>query len=238
MPVPIQPETPSSNQVKKAASRVRRYFRGDGSKEDYDAARKTIQALRTAHSPSLVRVNNRLRYTCTKLELPPTVTQRLKKLNTIVDKLQRESTLDLRRMRDIGGCRLVLDGIDDVTRVFEAIYTTRSWKREGVEVQDPIDYIQAPRSSGYRAMHVPVVDQGRTIEIQLRTAGMHEWAELVEDLSGALGTNYKHDGNHPFQQYFAALAELYAYKDSLRDPPSGEHLTLVDTLRHEALGQL
>lgn len=41
------------------------------------------------------------------------VTQRLKRFIMIYDKLQREATLDLSRMQDIGGVRAVLDSIDE-----------------------------------------------------------------------------------------------------------------------------
>lgn len=235
MPPPNDDALPSSNQVRKAGSKVRRYLRGEATDDDYESARKVIQDLRAAHAAPLVRVNSRLRYTCKVLELPQGVTQRLKKLPTIIDKLQREPTLDLRQMRDIGGCRLVLASAQDIERVAAYLASSRRWKRDDVNVGDPIDYLRSPRVSGYRALHLPVVDGGRTIEIQLRTPGMHRWATLVEELSGALGVNYKQDGDHPIQSYFAATAELHAFTDGLRGPLGLADLTAVDTLRQEAL---
>ena len=44
------------------------------------------------------------------------------------------------------------------------------------------------------------------IEIQLRTQRMHLWAELVESLSGLLGTNYKQDGDSLVQDYARQLS--------------------------------
>ena len=68
------------------------------------------------------------------------------------------------------------------------------------------NYVDRPRESGYRAIHIVVVQDGRMIEIQLRTQRMHLWAELVESLSGVLGTNYKQDGDSLVQDYARQLS--------------------------------
>ena len=68
------------------------------------------------------------------------------------------------------------------------------------------NYVDRPRNSGYRAIHIVVVQDGRMIEIQLRTQRMHLWAELVESLSGVLGTNYKQDGDSLVQDYARQLS--------------------------------
>lgn len=68
------------------------------------------------------------------------------------------------------------------------------------------NYVDRPRNSGYRAIHIVVVQDGRMIEIQLRTQRMHLWAELVESLSGVLGTNYKQDGDSLVQDYARHLS--------------------------------
>ena len=53
----------------------------------------------------------------------------------MLDKLQREPRLDLSRMRDIGGCRIVLDDLQELDRVHAAIVS--NW-RGGTE--DTADY--------------------------------------------------------------------------------------------------
>jgi len=132
------------------------------------------------------------------------VSQRLKRMLTIAQKIVvRESGLDLSRMQDIGGCRVVLDS-DDVAdlRRFEGLvcdYWGDGCKRSS-------NYVDRPRESGYRAIHIVVVQDGRMIEIQLRTQRMHLWAELVESLSGVLGTNYKQDGDSLVQDYARQLS--------------------------------
>lgn len=69
-----------------------------------DSALTVIEEHRARHALPLVKVNTGLRRFCRSLENDGEVTQRLKKIPTITDKLIRESGLDLSRMQDIGGC--------------------------------------------------------------------------------------------------------------------------------------
>ena len=69
--------------------------------------------------------------------------------------------MQLANMQDIGGCRSVLRSIDEVRRV----------QRRLVRNRPPIrvtNYIDEPRDSGYRGVHVIVEYDGRAIEVQLR----------------------------------------------------------------------
>jgi putative GTP pyrophosphokinase len=45
------------------------------------------------------------------------------------------------------------------------------------------DYIATPKEDGYMALHLVVRRDYRLIEIQLRTPGLHFWAELVDDVT-------------------------------------------------------
>lgn len=97
------------------------------------------------------------------------VSQRLKRIPTIIDKLVREPTMQLANMQDIGGCRAVLNSFDEVRRVQRRLSKNRPPLRVS-------DYIAEPRASGYRGVHVVVQYDGRPVEVQLRTQAMHEWA--------------------------------------------------------------
>lgn len=61
--------------------------------------------------------NNGLRHRARSLGIDAEVTQRLKRSQTILDKLRREPTLDLSRMQDVGGCRAVVETKDDLRRL-------------------------------------------------------------------------------------------------------------------------
>lgn len=128
------------------------------------------------------------------------LTYRLKRATTIFEKLKRESGLELDRMHDFGGCRAVVTGRDALSELRDAV-------EDAFIVKRTYDYVENPRSSGYRAIHVIVSVNSKLIEIQLRTRPMHKWAETAEAFSARLGQNFKQDGEHKVQQLLWALAE-------------------------------
>ena len=137
------------------------------------------------------------------------VAQRLKRLVTIVDKLARMPTTQLTQLQDIGGCRAVLDDQDEVYAVLDRI--TRNWDIRG-RIRD---YVQEPKSSGYRAVHVAVMRQDRLIEIQLRTRAQHEWAVAVERTSARLFEGIKFGVGPPdLMRFFRMAAEGMALTES------------------------
>lgn len=108
-----------------------------------------------------------------------------KSTTSISDKLARES-LRLSQMQDIAGCRVVVTDIitqdtlvDHLTEMFEA--------------KSVFDRRESP-SHGYRAVHVVVRHLDMPIEIQIRTALQHLWAELSEKLSDVVEPAVKYGG--------------------------------------------
>ncbi|WP_344327290.1 RelA/SpoT domain-containing protein [Aeromicrobium halocynthiae] len=154
------------------------------------------------------------------------ISQRLKRWPTILDKLEREPTLDLSRMQDIGGCRAILDSIDDIRRVEARVRKNRS-------IVGYSDYIAKPRPSGYRGVHMVVEYDQRAIEIQLRTQGMHEWAITMEQIGGNIGLFLKTEGDHPVQELMAAVSQAMADQESGRMSDEAL-LSSIRTLRARA----
>lgn len=89
-------------------------------------------------------------------------------------------------------------------------------ERQKSEVVSVDDYNDAPKPSGYRAVHIVVRRDGSLIEIQLRTMWQQQWATLVEDLDGAYRLSLK-DEQGPMEvlEYLRLLAEaqLQYYAD-------------------------
>lgn len=173
-------------------------------------------------------MNNGLRKFCRRLELEFEVTQRLKKTATIEAKLtDYESKLDLSRMQDIGGCRVVLPDIASVRILEHQIQDT--WAHR---ICRTYDYIETPRSSGYRSLHLIVEWDERMIEVQTRTTSMHTWAETVEAFNSALGENFKHDGDHVVQRYLRVHADILHAREVGVDPSHD----LLDSFNKLVLG--
>ena len=138
------------------------------------------------------------------------VSQRLKRVPTIIDKLLREPTLPLSRMQDIGGCRAILPTIPDIRAVQERL-ARPSRARELVAVSD---YIEDPRDSGYRGVHLIMLYRGRIVEIQLRTPVMHEWAATVERLTDRYGEDYKGAWHPVVGPFLAVVSEAMSIEES------------------------
>jgi len=223
---------PSGNQVRKAGEVMRNYVRGDDlvDQSAYLAALLVIQRHRAAHQTPLSSANTALRKMCRRLNIDAQVTQRLKRMETIREKLaERETGLSLDRMQDIAGCRVVVPTTDEVYMLKGRILRYHAEARV-------TDYIVSPRESGYRAVHV-IAEYGRAprkkVEIQLRTTRMHAWADTVERISGAVGFNYKQDGDHPFQRWARLLADIMRLNE-LGDPVP----ETLNVAYHDALGQI
>lgn len=171
------------------------------------AALDVLVDFRALHALPLIKANNGLRSMLRTEDCPVEVSQRLKRLSTIVDKLIRQPTMALSRMQDIGGCRAIVDTVDQLRRVEKRL--TRNRTPERVD-----DYVSRPRLSGYRAVHVVVWYDERCIEIQLRTRSMHEWAVAVERLGGRLGEDLKSGrGPQSVLAWLEAISEALAIEE-------------------------
>jgi putative GTP pyrophosphokinase len=206
---------PSRSQIRKASSVIRHGISADrrASHNEFVDAIDTIQRFRAAHSMPLGKANMGLRSIAYSLSIKAEISQRLKRLATIVDKLHRHPTMDLSRMQDIGGCRAVVKSIDDLRQVERRLKHNRP----------PVgydDYILNPRESGYRAVHVVVCYEDlervdRRIEVQLRTPTMHAWAIAVERLSGRLDVDAKSGLGPPeIQAWLSAISEAMALEEA------------------------
>ncbi|NTS31241.1 RelA/SpoT domain-containing protein [Phyllobacterium sp. BT25] len=117
------------------------------------------------------------------------VAQRHKRLKTIIDKLQRFPTMQLARMDDVAGCRLIFPTVEELYVFREQIHAARIQHRRKNDV-DKYDYIKSPKSTGYRGIHdvyeynarstLGAPYKGLLIELQYRTIYQHAWATCVE----------------------------------------------------------
>ena len=220
---------PSKSQVNKAGKILRRWARGELT--DESAQRNALQVLlafRAAHEVPLTKANMGLRSVIHTEKCQIEVTQRLKRVPTIIDKLTREPTMQMANMQDIGGCRAVLDTIDEVQRVRRRLSKNRPPLRVA-------DYIESPRASGYRGVHVIVAYDDRPIEVQLRTRVMHEWAITVERLSGRLEEDLKSGrGPRPVLDWLEAISEAMALEETGRTV-APDFISRLSDLRQTAI---
>ena len=202
--------SPSRSKVRKAGSTLRDYAAGNASEEEREEALRVIKLYRALHSRPMLLINNQLRYHAQATHVDAKVSQRLKRENTIIDKItNRESKIDLSRMVDIGGLRVVVPSMDDLVKYHKAVAVALN-----EQITATKDYVANPRPSGYRAIHLHLKRDGVQIEVQLRTQLMHAWAELDESMSSITSTNLKQDSSATRLHSIAKeLAEVYSQLD-------------------------
>lgn len=138
---------------------------------------------------------------------------RLKRFDTIVDKLRRSPGSALDRLGDISGCRLIVGSIEDVYEARDALVGADSGIRERR------DYIKQPRQSGYRGVHleaacdIPDAPSGLLTEVQIRTEWEHLWATSVELYDLATGAGLKRGIASPEETHFFRLMSDLIYAD-------------------------
>lgn len=75
------------------------------------------------------------------------------------------------------------------------------------------DYVKTPKADGYRALHLVDRNQGRLIEIQLRTPRQDEWANAVEGAEQRFPGLKAGGGPTSLREFLVATAEVYAMLD-------------------------
>ena len=89
-------------------------------------------------------------------------------------KKMHKKHLDFEQLYDIRAVRIIADRLQDCYAALGVVHAT--WKHIPDEFDD---YIATPKANSYQSIHtVTLGKQGKTIEIQIRTAQMHEDAEL------------------------------------------------------------
>jgi GTP pyrophosphokinase len=137
---------------------------------------------------------------------------RPKHICSIVSKM-RAKGLPFEKLYDVRGLRVIVDEVAHCYQVLSLVH--RVWTPVGHEFDD---YITRPKANGYQSLHTVVEDeQGRTLEIQIRTRAMHESAEL----GVAAHWRYKEGGKGRAtdEQHVAWLRQLLAWRDDVEPAP-------------------
>ncbi len=147
------------------------------------------------------------------------VAQRLKRLDTICFKLVRFPKMNLYRMQDLGGCRVIVPTVDDVYQVKERLENSRI---RHIPKQSK-DYIETPKAdTGYRGVHLIYKYKsdkntdynGLLVEIQIRTKLQHLWATAVETVGVFTDNGLKfNQGSADWLLFFKLVSALFSLEE-------------------------
>lgn len=168
-----------------------------------------------------------------------TVAQRHKRRSTIFDKLTRFPEMQLARMDDVAGCRLIFQDIASLNKFRSDFHKARFHHKRKNE-SNKYNYIESPKNTGYRGVHdVYSYDvnsetgkhlKGLLVEIQYRTAVQHAWATAVEVIGFITENQPKFEkGDNRYNHAMALASEILAraYEDEKGPFPEESDLEVV-----------
>ena len=147
---------------------------------------------------------------------------RLKRPESVIAKLERDSRIRLSRMQDIAGCRLVANDKAEQDEIFVRLQTD-------FDIYRAYDIRETPHS-GYRAVHIVVRRDDKFVEVQVRTESQREWARLSEHAT-AYDASIKYGGGSPdIRQALDQLSKTYWAYDQAGETPPRDLAALTEEL--------
>jgi len=140
--------------------------------EKYKEIAENLNERRSDRENQIVDIIHRLKTVLEQAEIKAEITGRPKHIYSIYRKMiERGRPFEL--VRDLRGIRLLVADVPSCYAALGVIHT--HWRPIPQEFDD---YIAAPKDNFYRSLHTAVIyDDGRPLEVQIRTFEMHEDAE-------------------------------------------------------------
>lgn len=183
----------------------------------YKSIAKMLEERRAERESFVESAITRLKGEMRTADIRAEVFGRPKHIYSIWSKMQGKA-LDFSSLHDVRAFRVIVDDIKTCYAVLSIVHNI--WTPVPDEFDD---YIARPKSNGYQSLHTVVLaDDGRTLEVQIRTQDMHHFAEY----GVAAHWRYKEgSGNTPNQKYdekIAWLRQLLAWKSEMVDVVVGQ----------------
>ena len=139
----------------------------------YKRIAKLLEEKRSEREAFIKAFTQRLETLIDEQEISASVEGRVKHIVSIWRKMQRKN-LEFHQLFDVRAVRILVDTVADCYAVLGIVHTT--WQHVPQEFDD---YIANPKENGYQSLHTAVVtEEGKIVEVQIRTREMHENSEL------------------------------------------------------------
>lgn len=110
-----------------------------------------LQEHRLSFTEPLFKVFQELTDKKNKVQRKAIIAFRLKRISTIINKVIRKPEMQMNRMWDIAGIRIIFDNEQQVRRILNTII-------EDYEIRGTIrDYFKKPKDIGYKAIHIYIL---------------------------------------------------------------------------------
>ena len=140
--------------------------------EEYTRLAKQLDGKRREREAFVADVIERLGAACRDAGIDVELNGRPKHIYSIWKKMRRKR-VDFEQVFDVRAVRALVDTVPQCYEVLGLVHSL--WRPVPGEFDD---YIAHPKPNGYRSLHTAVVgDDGKPLEVQVRTRDMHEHAE-------------------------------------------------------------
>ena len=160
----------------------------------------------------------------TERKIQSFITGRAKYFSSIYYKMKKEKK-DFEDISDLIALRIVVKTIPECYAVLGMVHET--WKPQPKRFKD---YIATPKGNGYQSLHTSVVAKGKILEIQIRTADMHNIAEE------GLAAHWRYKGTErdkKFERKLSWLKQLLEWKQESKTAREFVETLKIDLFQDE-----
>lgn len=179
----------------------------------YKRIAKMLEERRVEREAFIVAAVERLKRELDSIGIKAEVYGRPKHIYSIWNKM-RAKRVDFTEVYDVRALRIIVDEVKDCYAALGLVH--QIWHPVHGEFDD---YISQPKGNNYRSLHTAVIaEDGRSLEVQIRTREMHQHAEL----GIAAHWRYKEAGssakaNTEYDEKIALLRNLLSWRDEITD---------------------
>jgi len=195
--------------------------------QEIEGALEILDNWRAIHRYPMHIFKKRLKRVSEKIDRGALAVQRLKRLPSIIKKLQRryygnEPTMKLSQMQDIAGCRVVMSNVELAKKLYKEGYIRGDLKHKKVNEKD---YITNPKEDGYRSVHLiyryksdkegKKEYNGLLVEVQIRSKLQHLWATAIETVDFFTRQAIKsNEGQKEWTDFFRLVSSAFAIMEN------------------------
>jgi guanosine-3',5'-bis(diphosphate) 3'-pyrophosphohydrolase len=190
----------------------------------YEEIARNLNERRSEREQQMLSIVVRLMEVLNQAGINADISGRPKHIYSIYRKMQRKG-VPFDMVHDVRGVRILVPTKEDCYQALGAIHA--KWRPIPGEFDD---YIAAPKDNFYQSLHTAVVyDDGKTLEVQIRTTEMHERAEY----GIAAHWRYKEGGYHDpdFERRVVYLRQLMEWRQDVEDARE-----FVDGMKSDVFG--
>ena len=164
-------------------------------------------AEREAYCEKMVK---EIRQVLEKRDVYADVHGRTKHIYSIYQKMQQKGT-PFSEIRDLVGLRVLVKTDADCYTALGALHSKWSYHPDRLR-----DWIGQPKKNGYQSLHTTILDDGKPVEIQIRSYQMHKVAEdgIAAHWSYKEGVPIGKQGRSIFASYKQILEDIQETQDS------------------------